>query len=107
MKQTWCTDDCLLRHNPDKVGNVTLQTSDGMKLSTDRDVTNEFNSYFSNVSSVLNSIFKFPVTAVSPMSYMQQPNASSFFVTPYTAIEVNSLIMNSMSESCPTNQIPV
>ena len=105
MKKTWRNVDSLLRHSPDKVKHITLQTSDGIKLLTDKEVANEFNSYFSNVASILDN--NIPVTAVSPMSYMQQPNVSSFFVTPSTAIEVKNLIMNCKSKSCPLNQIPI
>ena len=53
IEQTWRNVDCLLRHSPDKVRHVTFQTSDGTKLSTDKDIANELNSYFSNVASVL------------------------------------------------------
>ena len=67
MKQTWRNVDCLLRHDSDKFRHVTFQTSDGTKLSTDKDVAYEFHSYFSNVAYVLDG--NVPVTAVSPMSY--------------------------------------
>ena len=41
------------------------------------------------------------------MSYVQQPNVSSFLVTPSTSIVVKSLIMNWKSKPCPLYQIPV
>ena len=107
MKMLWTGIKNIISLKPGACNTISyLKDDDGSHISDPVKIANEFNNYFTNVANEITK--KLPRTPKSPLDYLSNPNASSFFVSPCSAIEVSSVIKNLKNgKSCGPNSIPV
>ena len=78
----------------------------GHRISDPVKIANIFNNHFTNVANSITK--KIPRTLKSPLYYLANFNANSFYISPSTPVEMSSLIKSlKSSKSSGPNSIPV
>ena len=94
----------LRSNNLDTISHLT--GIDGSKITNPGQMANEFNHFFTKISSDITK--KIPRTAKSPLAYLSNPNLESFFVSPCASNEVSTVIQSLKNgKSSGPNRIPI
>ena len=107
MKLLWKGIKDVISFKPNKSDTFShLIDDNGIKISDSVHIANEFNEYFTKVAEGITK--KIPTTQKSPLSYLSNSNADSFFLSPCAVNEVSNVIQSLKNgKSSGLNSIPV
>lgn len=101
---TWKTIRLLAGNKEKYDSNISLNI-EGSRSSNPDQIVNAFNQYFTSIAdNIANDI---PVSNVSPLVYMGDRIADSFFALPATESEVSKLIASFPNKYCNINCVPI
>ena len=107
MKMLWKGIKSIVSLRSNNLDTISHLTGiDGSKITSPGQMANEFNHFFTNVSSDITK--KIPRTPKSPLAYLSNPNLESFFVSPCAPNEVSTVIQSLKNgKSSGPNSIPI
>ena len=104
LKETWRLLNELM--NKSKSGSAFKSVIvDDLVVTEEQVIASEFNNYFSNVADTLNDVI--PSSDMSPTEFISFQSPSSFYCSPTSSNEINSIILNLKKSSSCINSVPV
>jgi exonuclease III len=104
IKKTWILLKKILMQKSDRKP-IKKIICDGLEVIDDLDIANSFNNYFANIAEELDSQL-LPVND-SPLDYLKRNVPNSYFVSPVSLDECNSIILGIKKSSFGLNSLPV
>jgi len=102
-RETWKIINSLVGKSCTKTIPSEMRSEQGV-LTSSESIANNFNEYFSGIASKLDS--EMPRTDVSPLDYLGERVANSFYVGPASASDSLSIISTLKNKSCSLFSIP-
>jgi hypothetical protein len=104
LKKTWSTIQSLLCRKS-RANSIKSILIDGVAVSDEQNVADEFNKFFTSVGIDLDN--NIPKSNESPLKYITANLQSSFFVSPVTPSEIENIIGNLKKSSSNKDVLPM
>ena len=105
IKKTWKLLKNLIGTTPTSC-NISKIVKNGLEITNEKDIANEFNSFFNSIGNSLST--DLPPSDGNPLSYVVR-NVHSIFLAPVTAEEINKIILglNNKKSDLDSCSIPI